>query len=162
MRTFSPETAAGAIELEQMLVDFNREIDFNGGVNASAFFSEDCVAEVGAINFKGREGAKKYYADRLESFRTHQKDGIRTTRHTVANLQISFENNNRATLHCFLVTFGGEGKPPVLNGTIPVAVSDARFECRRDAHGQWHIFGFYGAPVLLGNDKFAMQALTAR
>jgi len=161
MRTFSPETAARAIELEQMLVDFNREIDFNGGAKASTFFSEECVAEVGAIAFKGREGAKKYYADRLESFRA-LKDGIRTTRHTVANLQISFENDNRATLNCFLVTFGGEGKPPVLEGTAPVAVSDARFECIRDTNGQWHISGFYGVPILLGNDKYAVQALTAR
>ena len=58
MRTFSPETAARAIELEQMLVDFNREIDFNGGAKASTFFSEECVAEVGAIAFKGREARK--------------------------------------------------------------------------------------------------------
>jgi hypothetical protein len=111
-----------------------------------------------AARARGRE---KYYADRLESFRA-LKDGIRITRHTVANLQISFENDNRATLNCFLVTFGGEGKPPVLEGTTPVAVSDARFECTRDTNGQWRISGFYGAPKLLGNDKFAMQAPTAR
>jgi hypothetical protein len=80
-----------------MLVDFNREIDFNGGAKASTFFSEDCVAEVGAIAFKGREGAKKYYADRLESFRA-LKDGIRTTRHTVANLQITAYTTNVANV----------------------------------------------------------------
>jgi hypothetical protein len=162
MRKLDLETAVAAIELQQLVVDYWQEIDLNGGRHAAEFFITDCVAEVGLVSFKGHTGVKKYYADRLESIRVQQNDGIRTTRHTFLNLRIVFENNSHATLSFLIMTFAGSGKPPVMDGTAPVAVSDARFECRCEADGQWRIAGFYGAPVFIGGEDFAKKALLGR
>jgi hypothetical protein len=162
LRMFSPEAAVAAIELQQMVYDFKRDIDLNGGGNATEFFTEDCVVQVAAIAFERHDGVKQYYADRAEMIRTQQRDGVRTTRHGILNIQISFETPDRATLNCLIVTFAGSGKAPIFECTAPVSISDARFECRRDDQGQWRIFGFYGGVVFVGNETFARKAILGR
>lgn len=160
MRTFDLEEAAIAIELEQMVTDYWREVDFNGGSNATDYFTEDVEADFGAIKFSGHEGVRKYYADRQSLIRKEQEDGIRTTRHVFQNLQVIVESSERATLNFLIITHGGSGRPPVLAGTLPVSISDTRFECRREADGQWRVFGFYGEPIFIGEEAFARKALT--
>jgi hypothetical protein len=162
MRRFSPETAAAAVEVEQMILDWSREIDFNGGRDAVQYFTEDCVAESGSITFRGHAGVKKYYDDRLAFIRANQKDGVRTTRHTCLNLHMSFPDKDRATVNFYIITFGGEGKPPVMDGTLPVTITDTRFECRRGADGNWRIAAFFGTPSFVGNEAFAQKALLGR
>lgn len=154
MRTFNSETAVAAIALQQMVVDYWRDVDFNWGHSAAEFYAEDCVAEIGANSYKGHAGIKKYYAEREAGIRAEEQGGVRTTRHGIINLQISFESDKRATLNFVIVTFAGAGKAPVFDCTTPVLVSDARFECRCDADGQWRIFGFHGAAVFISNDPF--------
>ncbi len=160
MRRFSPEQAAIAVELEQMVVDYWREVDFNGGANAADFFTEDAVAELGAIAFTGHAGVRQWYAERQARILEEQADGVRTSRHSFQNLHIDIESSERAVLSFLIVTYAGGGVPPLLGPTAPVAVSDASFACRREAGGQWRIHRFTGAPVFIGEEDFARKALT--
>lgn len=157
MRKFGPEQAIAALELEQMVADYWREVDINNGANAKDFFSADCTAEFGAITFKGHAGVQTYYADRAEAIRTLQ--GVRTTRHVYVGLQILFAGDARATLNFLIITYGAAGTPPLSDATLPVAISDSRFEVRREADGQWRIFAFHGTPVFVGGEAFAAKAL---
>ena len=151
-----------ALELEQMVTDYWREVDFNGGNDATNFFTQDVVADFGAIQFQGHEGVRGFYADRLAKIREQQKDGIRTTRHVYQNLQIVFREKDRADLSFLIITYGGGGHPPVADAAVPVSISDTRFECRLGEDGQWRIFGFYGSPIFLGTEEFARNALIAK
>ena len=161
MRKFDTESAVSALELQQLVVDWCHDIDTNGGAGASAYFSEDCVGDSGVISFKGHAGLKKYYADRLAVIRA-TPEGIRTSRHGFSNLRISFENKDRATLNFLIFTFAANGPPPIADATVPVAVSDSRFECRREGDGHWRVFEFVGRPIFLGGDDFAKKALTGK
>jgi len=162
MRNFDSQKAITAIELEQMVVDYWREVDANGGANATRFFSEEIVADFGIIKFSGHEGVQKYYADRLEQIRKTQKEGIRTTRHVFHNLQVEIETEDRATLRFLVATYGGEGHHPIFAGTKPVSISDTRFECRRQSDGQWKIFEFFGEPIFIGEEEFARNSLAGK
>jgi hypothetical protein len=160
MRKFDHAQAVVAVELQQMVTDYWREIDDNNGVNATEFFTEDIVGDFGPIQFMGHEGVRQYYADRLSLIRAHQKDGIRTTRHIVQNLHIAIASNDLATLSFILVTYGGGGSPPVAAATKPVAISDTYFECRRQDDSQWRFCHFSGVPIFLGEEDFAKEAMT--
>lgn len=162
MRTFSLEDAAIALELEQFLVDYNEEVDFNGGANAPDYFWEDGVTQVGAIEFKGPAGVRKYYADRLAKVQADEPTGMRTTRHTFASLKISIANKDRATLKYLILTYAAGGAPPIMGSTMPVAISDARMECQRSADGKWRIKGLFGGPVYVSNDGLAQKILMGR
>lgn len=160
MRSFDTVQTTVALELQQMVTDYWREVDFNGGANATDFFSEDIVADFGAIRFAGHDGVRRYYADRLELIRKTQEGGVRTTRHVFQNLQITFESADLATLNFLILTYGGSGLPPVHGATKPVSISDTRFACRRESDGRWRIFEFQGAPIFIGDEEFAKNALT--
>jgi len=154
MRKFTLENAVAALELQQMVADWCHELDSNGGLDLTGFFTDDAVVAAGRISYTGRAAMQKFYEDRAERVRTQQKDGVRTARHGFTNLQISFDGDDRATLKFLIINFSQEGKPPVLDATTPTVASDCRFECQRDADGQWLITGFYGAPIFVGSDPF--------
>ena len=159
MRKFNAQTAIATIELEQLVTDYFWDVDMTGGRDAPLYYTEDCIAEVGKLNFKGHDGVKKFYQDRLDSIHKTQKDGVRTSRHVVTGIQVIFENEKRATVNFLVSTFAASGKPPLPDSTLVVAVSDSRFECRLDDDGHWRIMGFYGGPIFVGQEEFARKAL---
>ena len=162
MRRFDQETAVSALELHQLIAEFGHELDANGGLNITAFYSEDCNFLVGGNSFRGHAAVKKFYADRAERVRTQQKDGVRTQRHTITNLRISFQDKNHATLNFVIVNYSAAGKAPVFDLTCPTIVADCRMECRREADGQWRIAEFASEPVFVGNDPFLNAAVVKK
>ena len=157
MRIFSTDAATAVIELKQMLLDLSHDIDINHGVNAWEFYTEQCTVVFGALAFAGQAGVKKFYADRLENIRLHAKDG-RTTRHTCANVRAISASPDRATVTCLIVTYGGDGKLPIMNGTTPIGISDSRYECERGSDRQWRIAGHFGSPIFVSDDPFVKRA----
>lgn len=157
MNRLDPAAAATMRELEQMMVGYWREVDFNGAADAVGFFTEDVVGAFGAIAFTGHDGVREYYAARAAKIEAEQ--GVRTTRHVYHNLHVVLDAADRATLEFLVLTYGGAGTPPILGGTMPVAISDTRMECRREADGRWRIHGFYGTPVFVGTESFARTSL---
>jgi hypothetical protein len=154
MRTFTSETALAAVELEQLVADWCRDLDANGGLGAFRFFTEDCVVDCGAIAYNGHAGMKKFYLDRAERVRTTEKDGARSARHSYASLRVMIAGVDRATVTFAIINFSGSGHAPLFNATTPAIVSDVRLECRRAKDGAWLIAGFYGWPIFVGADPF--------
>src|SRR5579871_4570563 len=130
MRKFTPETAVSAIELQQLVADWCRELDINNCRDVAQYFTEDCFVDMGAVSYKGRAAMNQFYAARNERVRTQQKDGIRTQRHGITLLRIEFADKDSATVTFLLVNFSGEGPPPLMNATTPTIVTDVRFDCR--------------------------------
>jgi hypothetical protein len=161
MAKFTPETALAALELQQLVADWCHELDFNGGLDVTRLFTEDCVVEAGKISYKGHAAMQKFYADRAERIRTEQKDGVRTSRHLGLNLRYTFAGADRASVSFLIMNFSGSGGPPIFD-TIPSIVTDVRFECRREADGRWRIAEFHGEPVFIGSDPFQNAAVVKR
>lgn len=154
MPRFTQETAVAALELHQLIAEWGNELDLNGGSNIAPLLTEDCNYLLAGKPFRGHEAILKFYADRNERVRTQQKDGIRTQRHAITNLRVSFKDSNNATVHFLIVNFSAEGPAPVFNATNPTIVADVRMECRLEADGEWRISEFDSAPVFVGNDPF--------
>jgi hypothetical protein len=162
MRRFNSETAVAAVELQQMVADYWREVDLNGAAHAADYFAEDGVANMGPYSFTGRAGVANYYAERGAASRAQfAAVGGRRAYHTVLNLQIVFDGADRASLSFMTILYAGEGKLPALGATTPLSVGEVRWECRRAADGQWFIHEFHGAPLFLGDDDYVKKALKA-
>lgn len=158
MRKFSQEQAIDAVELEQMVVDYFELLDLRGGAAAVDFFTPDVDVDLGAIKYTGHEGMKKFYAGRNESLAA-TGNAARTVRHGYTNFKVIFPEKNRATVTVLNVTWSGAGLPPLLNASVPSIVTEVRWECRKEADGQWKIYGYYGKPLFIGNDPFLNKAV---
>jgi len=159
MRRFDQETTVAAIELEQMVADYWREVDMNGAVHAADYFAEDSVASMGVQSLVGRAEVARYYSERLASNHAQFGAGNRRTSHTIVNLRIAFDDKDHASVDFMTVTYAATGKLPVSNATIPAAIGEVRLSCRRDGSGQWLIHEFHGAPVFLSGDDYVRKAL---
>ena len=162
MRRFDQETAIAAIELEQMVADYWREVDMNGAVHAADYFTEDGVAIMGLQSFAGRAEIARFYAERLASNHAQFGAGNRRTSHTIVNLRIVFDDKDQAGVEFMTVTYAAVGKLPVSNATLPAAIGEVRLSCRRDGSGQWLIHAFHGAPVFLSGDDYVQKAFAPR
>jgi hypothetical protein len=160
MPRFSPQTALDAFELQQLVTAWCRELDDNHGLNATRFFTEDCVVDAGHISYKGHEAMQAFYRGVAEFARATPERGARTTRHTYTSLGISFGGDERATVTFLSFTYSGYGETPVVGATTPNTISDVRFECRRDAQQEWRIAEFYAVPVFLGDDPYLNRLMT--
>lgn len=157
MSRFTAESALAALELEQMLISYWREVDGNRGLKAHEFFTESCTYLVGALNLEGHEGVRKYYRDRSETMRI-QNTKPRTSRHTCVNLQLSFETPDIATLGFTLLSYAGFGDLPIMDNTAPVSISDARLQCKRNETGSWQISEYRVTPIFVDRQQFAARA----
>lgn len=149
MRKLNQDQAIAAVELEQMISDYFAILDAEGGAGALDFFTEDVRVDIGVIKYTGHAGMKKFYAGVAAA---KAASGDRTTRHAYTNFRVVFPEANRADVTFLNVTWGGAGKPPLTDATMPSIVTDVRMECRRGADGQWKVFDYSGSPVFIGND----------
>jgi hypothetical protein len=159
MPRFDPETALDALELQQLVTEWCRELDDNHGLDATRFFTEDCVVEAGPVSYRGHSAMREFYRGVAEVARATAERGARTTRHTYTSLGLSFSGRECATITFLSFTFSGYGATPVIGGTAPNTISDVRFVCRRDAQQEWRIAEFYASPIFLGDDPYLNQLL---
>src|SRR5262249_46310655 len=96
----------------------------------------------------------KFYADRNERVRTQQKDGVRTQRHAISNIVVTFQDKTHASVTFTVVNFSAGGKPPIMDLVGPTIVADSQMKVRREPDGAWLITEFPSAPVFVGNDPF--------
>lgn len=150
MRRFNQNTSVAALELQQLAIDYWREIDFNDGHNGAEFYTQHCVIELGGTRYEGHEGLKQFFALR-HTMNSKEKDGVRTTRHCPLNIQIDIHNTNTATLNFLVVSYSGGGQPPITGHATPNLISDVCFECERTPDSPWKIRKFSGDAVFLGS-----------
>ncbi len=159
MRKFNQGEAIAALELHQLVAEWGHELDSNSGLNITEYYTEDCDYLLAGQVHHGHAAVRKFYQDRAERVRVQQTDGVRTQRHTITNLRITFQDADHATLNFLITNYSGPGKPPVRNLVGPTVVADCRFECRREADGLWRIALFDSAALFVGNDPFLNAAV---
>jgi hypothetical protein len=160
MLDFTPETAAIALQLQQMLMEFTYELDVNGGKKITDHYTAEGAFLLGPYTMKGRAAIRKFYDDRDERVAKTQKDGTRTARHTFTNLRFDIRNSKDATIYFISIYYAGGGKPPVPNLGGPTTVADCSMECRREADGKWRVAEFKATPIFLGPDDFSNKSMT--
>ncbi len=160
MRKFTQEQAIAAIELEQMVVDYFEILDKEGGGAALHFFTPDVVVKIGAIDYKGHEGMAAFYKAGAE--RVKASGQTRTGRHGYTNFKVVFPEKDRATVTVMNVTWSGAGSPPLMNASVPSIVTDVKWELKRDASGDWKVYGYYGWPMFVGNDPVLQKNVVGK
>lgn len=154
MPRFTPETAISALEIQQLIAEWCRELDINGGTDIANLCTEDCTYMLAGKPHRGHAAVREFYAARNERVRTQQRDGVRTQRHAISNFLTSFAGPDEASVAFTLVNYSAEGKAPVLDLVGPTIVADCRMEFQRGTDGEWRISLFDSAPLFIGNDPF--------
>jgi hypothetical protein len=162
VRDLTVETAAIALQLQQMLLEYSYELDVNKGKDVTAYFTKEGEFVLGPYTYKGHAAIRKFYDERDARVLDTHKDGVRTARHTFTNLRFAIEDNTRATLYFVSIYYVGEGNPPVPNLTGPATVSDGMMLCEREADGKWRIAKITITPVFLGDNSFATKLMTKK
>lgn len=159
MQKFTPETAAIALQVQQLVSEFAHEIDTNNGLDIADFYTADGVFFVGDTEYKGRAAITKFYADRLARIPSQHKDGIRVGCHTFLNLRSEIKDAENASVFFTNVSYAGEGHPPVRATITPAMITRCRMDFRLEADGQWRITAFTGTPLFVGDDPFTRAQL---
>jgi len=159
MPRFDPETAVSAAEIQQLIAEWCRELDINGGADIASLCTEDCTYMLAGKPHVGHAAVRDFYAARNERVRTQQRDGVRTQRHAISNFLTSFRGPDAASVAFTLVNYSAEGKAPALNLVGPTIIADCRMEFERGSDREWRISLFDSAPVFIGNDPFLNAAV---
>lgn len=145
------------LALQRLIADYCLELDTTAGLEATHLLTEDCCIDLGQMQLRGHDEIRRFYADFAAKV---QASGVaRTTRHVATNLRITVEDARRARAEFIVLNFSAQGTPPLATGTVPTILSDAQFECRREADGQWRISRFGGGPVFVGDDPLQNTVL---
>ena len=162
MPRFDSQTALSALEIQQLIAEWCRELDINGGADIAALCTENCTYMLAGKPHVGHAAVRAFYAARNERVRTQQRDGVRTQRHSISNFLTAFQGPDAASVAFTLVNYSAEGKAPALNLVGPTIVADCRMEFARGGDGEWRISLFDSAPVFIGNDPFLNAAVVSK
>ncbi len=158
MAGLTTEQALLKVQLEQTMLEYLYEVDFNSGARAAEFYAEDGVFELGDFTYRSRAGIAKFYSDRIANVAVAQKDGVRTCLHSVSDVRIEIVDETHATLHFFNTQFSGEGKPPVIAGTLPTMVVACTMKFKK-VGDEWQIALLKGSPLFIGGDPFLTKMI---
>lgn len=159
---FDQESAVSVANLQQLIAEWGYRLDIHGGANVAEICTGDCTYLVGGTTYTGHAAVNAFYAARNERVRTQQKDGVRTQRHTISNLRVSFKDADNASATFLLVNYSKEGPAPALDLTGPTIIADCQMEFRREADGEWRIALFDSQPIFIGNDPFLNAAVVRK
>jgi hypothetical protein len=116
-------------ELALQLADYWHEIDFNGGADASRFYTEDAEFHGQFASYMGRDSIQKFYDWRRER-------GDRLSVHSFTNFRAWFTGPDSAEATNFLFLYAKDGVRP-LPSHVPVTISLATDRFVRPEGGQW-------------------------
>jgi hypothetical protein len=116
-------------ELALQLADYWHEIDFNGGADASRFYTEDAEFHGQFASYLGRDKIQQFYDWRRER-------GDRLSVHSFTNFRAWFTGPDTAEATNFLFLYAKDGVRP-LPSHVPVTISLATDRFVRAEGGQW-------------------------
>ncbi len=116
-------------ELALQLADYWHEIDFNGGADASRFYTEDAEFHGQFASYLGRDKIQQFYDWRRER-------GDRLSVHSFTNFRARFTGTDTAEATNFLFLYAKDGVRP-LPSHVPVTISLATDRFVRDEGGRW-------------------------
>jgi ketosteroid isomerase-like protein len=148
MRIIDPATRQAAVELQQLVADYWRDVDADHSRTAPEYFTEDCIFEVTPTAiFHGREGVREFYDGRA-------RRGDRTARHNVMNLRVRLEGPDSAVVNYTIALCGADGTPPIVDYLGPSAISDVESVCVRDGDGRWRFASTRGKLIFVGREPY--------
>jgi hypothetical protein len=138
---FTAETAAVALQVQQLLNEFTYDVDVNGGRNVLTFYTADGSVNLATGTYTGHAEVRRYYDEFAKM------TAGRTARHTFVNFRFAVESSTQAVADFVSIYYAGPGAAPVSEFTGPSVISDCRVTCRREADGKWRMFEFHARPV---------------
>lgn len=115
-------------ELALILADYWHEIDFNGGAQASDYYTPDAEFHGQFASYIGREKIQAFYDWR-------RAQGARLSVHSFTNFRAWYTGDDIAEATNFLTLYAANGERP-LASHVPVTVSLATDRFQR-VDGQW-------------------------
>jgi len=116
-------------ELALQLADYWHELDFNGGADASRFYTEDAEFHGQFASYMGRNNIQKFYDWR-------RARGDRLSVHSFTNFRARFTGPDTAEATNFLFLYAKDGVRP-LPSHVPVTISLATDKFVRVEDGRW-------------------------
>jgi len=147
MAKYSGEQAAAIAAIQQVVNQWGRELDTNGGLTLveADVLTEDCRYHIGGEWREGRDATARYYRARWD--RLQAGGGVPVIRMLFSNHCVSFTAEDRAEVTLLLQSFARVGDPPFIGHCDPSAVADVNIECRREADGHWRIARYEGRHI---------------
>ena len=102
-------------DLSLQLADYWHEIDFNGGANASEYYTSEAVFHGQFASYEGRDRIQQFYDWRRER-------GARLSVHSFTNFRAWFTSPTEAEATNFLFLYAADGEK-VLPSHVPVTIS---------------------------------------
>ena len=115
--------------LSLQLADYWHEIDFNGGRNASSYYTDDAEFHGQFSSYIGVKKIQEFYDWRV-------KRGARLSVHSFTNFRARFTGEDTAEATNFLFLYAKDGEKP-LPSDVPVTISLATDKYVRAADGRW-------------------------
>ncbi|WEX08102.1 nuclear transport factor 2 family protein [Chelativorans sp. AA-79] len=125
-----PEGASAiARHLEEKVIAYWHDVDFNWGRNAADHYTVDGVFVSPHARYEGREQIREFYAWRAER-------GARVNVHLVGNFHLRSLGENEAEVHWICTLYAHDGAAPQQSAP-PVAISRVEDSFVRDGDGPW-------------------------
>ena len=115
-------------DLQQKLVRYWHDVDFNSGCNAGGYYTEDAVFEGEGFTYTGRGEIEEFYAFRRDR-------GPRVVLHAVINFSCTFDGDTCANAAWVCMLYAHDGDAPQASAP-PINVSLVRDVYVRE-HGDW-------------------------
>lgn len=123
------EKRQNARNINEDLVAYWHDVDFNWGTNAGAHYTDDAVFEGGTIYYDGRDEIEDFYAWRKER-------GARVNVHLVGNFHCEFESDTLAKITWICTLYAHDGEAPQLSAA-PISISRVEDIFVLSRNGQW-------------------------
>jgi len=105
-------------DLHQKLVRYWHDVDFNWGLSAGGYYTQDAVFDGDGFAYTGRSEIEEFYAFRRDR-------GPRVVLHAVTNFTCTFESDVRANANWVCMLYGHDGEAPQASAP-PINISLVR------------------------------------
>lgn len=143
MRKFDQESVEIAIELQQLLADFARDLDANSCLGIADFDSEDGHGAIGDFVHESCPPT------RMDS---QAKESVRARGHNFVNVRIHVEDANNAVAYFTNVSYANGAQSSRRGAISASAITSCEMTLQRDLRGHWRIQEFAGTPISVGDD----------
>lgn len=115
--------------LEERLIAYWHDVDFNWGENAADYYTEDALFESERSRYEGRDQIREFYAWRKER-------SERVNVHLVGNFWVKSLDEEKAEAHWICTLFAHDGVAPQISAP-PIAITRVEDIFVRDGDGPW-------------------------
>jgi len=149
MAKFTPEQAAAALAVKQVIYEWGDELDSHNGeqITQSRCLTDDVEYFVGGEWRHGITQVQAFYDGRIKAQR--DAGAVMVMRHFITNMKVTPLSETHAKADFLLLFFAKAGEPPFMGSCDPLATADVWMECKRDSAGDWRISKFNSTQIFI-------------